>query len=65
MTAAMPRCVTCGTAENVRLIAGPTTGDACGCSAHLQGLRGRLDDELDDLTWLQETRPQRMESRNL
>jgi hypothetical protein len=58
------RCVSCGSFRQVELI-GDHPDDGYGCPAHLRGLRGRLGNVLDNLTWLQETRQQRLLDRHL
>lgn len=59
-----PQCVSCGADRQLELI-GPQAYEGYGCPAHLHGLRGQLTDELADLTWLQETRAQRLHDRHL
>lgn len=63
----MPRkraCVTCGSGSVTR--AGGSDGyEIWACADHRQGLLGNPSDVLDDLTWLQETRPQRMRDLKL
>lgn len=58
-------CVTCGSQRRVKSAGGREGADVWACPAHLQGLRGQPADLLDDLTWLQETRLQRMLDRRL
>lgn len=54
------RCITCGTERSLEPV-----GGTYGCPAHIRGLRGRADDILADLAWLQATRAVRMRARIL
>ncbi|MFJ6438557.1 hypothetical protein [Streptomyces sp. NPDC091416] len=59
------RCVTCGSQRDIESVGGYEGTEVWACPTHRQGLSGEPTDELDDLTWLQETRPQRILDRQL